>query len=122
MSSYIEPENKESFKKEIFEISSGAASFIDVESILVEVKALSEQALFVILSLFLYIVFFCLLCVSLIILFFHQLQVRKSWLYTLIGVQKRQNRLRVFTEYAYIATMNIVISMMVVMTACFYLF
>lgn len=122
LSSYINDSDKTIFKKYIFDISKWSASFIDVDNILIELKEFSKNVLFIIIFLFAYIMIFSLLFILIVILFFNDLQKSKSKLYEFLWANKKQNNFRVIFEYVYLATINFVLTVIIISIFSYYFF
>ncbi len=122
LSSYIESKEKENFKEYIYDLSSWASSFIDVENILQELKQISQKVFLVIIIMFFYLMIFCILSVWVVSLFFRDFQEKKSHLYRLIWATKKQNRNRIFLEYSYLATVSLFISFIIISAFLYYFF
>ena len=122
LSDYIESTEKEQFREYIYDISSGAASFIDVENILEQVIDITNKAVFVIIFLGIYILIFCVLTVLIVILFFQPFQNYKSRLYYLLWNDERKNFYRVFLEYSYLITLNFIFTTIIITSVSYYFF
>jgi len=89
MATYVNPEEKSNFKKEILSKTGNYVSFIDVEEILEEIKSISQKALIVIQVLFSYVFIFCIISVFVSIIFLIPFKQKKSGLYHILGASKK---------------------------------
>lgn len=122
ISSTINSSEKEKFKNYIYDISKWSASFIDVDIILSELKVFSQKVLYIIIFLFSYIMIFSLLFILIVIFLFNDFQKWKSKLYEFLWTNKKQNNIRIIFEYFYLATINFILSIIVVSIFSYYFF
>ncbi len=121
ISDYVDTSQMAKTKKYFFDLSAWAASFIEVDKILEELKIISQKVLLVIQSLFLYIALFCILSIVVVGLFFRQFQKQNAQLYHLIWFTHQQNKIKNFCEYWYLATLMLVFSILIISFLVYYI-
>lgn len=114
LSSFVENDKKEETKNYFYEISSWTSSFIEINKILEELKSISTKVLIVIKSLFVYISIFSVLSIIVVWLFFSEFQKQNNKLYFFLWATKKQNKIRSFSQYAYLTSLMFIISIIVV--------
>ncbi len=121
ISDYIEKEKLTETKNYFYEKSNWTASFVEVDKVLKELQVLSTKVLLVIQSLFLYIAIFCILSIIVVWMFFRQFQKQNASLYHLIWFTHKQNKIKSFFEYWFLATIMLIFSILLISFLAYYI-
>jgi putative ABC transport system permease protein len=121
ISDFVENNKIPEIKKYFYDISWWTVNFIEVDSLLEELKEISKKVLLVIQILFWYIITFCIASIVVVGIFYKQFQSQKSYLYFMLWTLNKQNKNRIFYEYLFLATIMLIISIIIVTISSYYL-
>ncbi len=114
LSTYVKKWELEKTKKYFYDASWWLVNFIDVESILSELKQITKKIILVIISLFTYIFIFCILSIISVTIFFWESKKQNSKLYSYLWSTKKSIKIKNFSEYTFIATIMLFLSVILI--------
>lgn len=120
VSDFVEPEKIPELKKEFYDLSWWTVNFIEVDALLEELKEISQKVLIVIQVLFWYIIIFCIAAITVVGVFYKQFQSQKSYLYFMLWTLNKENKIRIFYEYAFLSILMLITSGTIVSLGSYY--
>lgn len=113
LSTYVDPDKVNAFKKNLLANTGEYISFIEVEDIIEQVQSISRKVLIVIQILFSYVFIFCIISLIISILFLVPFKQKKSKLYHTLWASRKFIKANNSTEYYYLQFLATLISIII---------